>query len=261
MTETTTPGIRVDRQDRTAILTIDNPNRRNAIGRKIRQELYQILKELMADDAVGAIVLTGAGEHFSAGADISEMRERTIPEYRELHVEATMPIREMMGGRKPVIAAVEGIAFGGGLSLVCAADFVVASGTARFCSAFTRVGLLPDIGILYTLPKKIGRAKAAELMALALEFDAEEAFRMKLVTQVAKPGEALNEALALADSLAKNPPMSMALIKTALTSFNDSLHDSLKIEIDYQSVLRASSDHKEAVKAFMEKRPPAFAGQ
>ncbi len=166
-----------------------------------------------------------------------------------------------MTGRKPVIAAVEGIAFGGGLSLVCAADFVVASRTARFCAAFVRVGLLPDIGILWTLPQKIGRAKAAEFLSLATEFDAEEGHRLGLVSQVAEAGRALDDALALAESLMKNPPVSMALIKSALTSFNHSLNESLNVEIDYQSVLRATADHKEAVAAFMEKRAPRFSAQ
>jgi enoyl-CoA hydratase/carnithine racemase len=261
MTGVTTPCIRVDRQERTAILTIDNPKRRNAIARKLRQELNQAVKEAMADDGVGAVILTGAGGHFSAGADVSEMRERTIPEYRELHTESTRVIREITAGRKPVIAAVEGITFGGGLSLVCAADFVVASRTARFCAAFIRVGLLPDIGILWTLPQKVGRAKAAELMALATEFGADEALGMGLATQVSEPGHALDDALLLAESLIRNPPMSMAMIKSALTGFNHSLNESLNVEIDYQSVLRASTDHKEAVRAFLEKRAPVFSGQ
>jgi len=261
MSEDITPGIRLEKRGRTAILVIDNPKRRNAIARKLRQELNRFVKEAMADEEIGAIVLTGAGEHFSAGADISEMREREIPEYRQLHVESATAIRLMMTGRKPVIAAVEGIAFGGGLSLACAADFVVASRTARFCAAFIKVGLLPDIGILWTLPQKIGRAKAAEFLSLATEFDAVEGHRLGLVSQVAEAGKALDDALALADSLVKNPPVSMALIKSALTSYNHSLNESLNVEIDYQSVLRATADHKEAVAAFMEKRAPQFSAQ
>ncbi|MBD0417332.1 enoyl-CoA hydratase/isomerase family protein [Oryzicola mucosus] len=261
MTDTTSPGIRAEKRGRTAILTIDNPSRRNAIARKLRQELNGLVKEMLADESVAAIVLTGAGEHFSAGADISEMRERSIAEYRELHVESTTVVRLMMAGRKPVIAAVEGIAFGGGLSLACAADFVVASKTARFCAAFIKVGLLPDIGILWTLPQKIGRAKAAEFLALATEFDADEGHRLGLVSQISNPGHALTDALALAETLSKNPPVSMALIKSALTNSNHSLNESLNVEIDYQSILRATADHKEAVKAFLEKRPPEFSAQ
>ncbi|MCD2172228.1 enoyl-CoA hydratase/isomerase family protein [Rhizobium sp. C4] len=261
MTDTTKPGIKVETLNRVAIITIDNPSRRNAIGRSLRQGLHQALKASMENEEVGAIVLTGAGEHFSAGADISEMRERVIPEYRELHVESSLPILQMTSGRKPVIAAVEGVAFGGGLSLACAADFVVAARTARFCAAFMKIGLLPDIGILWTLPQKVGRAKATELLSLATEFSAEEAMHMGLVSQLSETGRALDDALALAQSLSANPPISTALIKSALTNFNHSLNESLNIEIEYQSVLRATADHKEAVNAFLEKRPPRFSAQ
>lgn len=261
MTETTTPGIRTETRDRIAILTIDNPARRNAIARTLRQELHRALKAALENEDIAAIILTGAGDHFCAGADISEMRERTLPESRELHIESSLPILQMTAGRKPVIAAVEGAAFGGGLSLVCAADFVVASRTARFCAAFMKIGLLPDIGILWTFPQKVGRAKATELLSLATEFDAEEAHRMGLVSQVTDAGKALEDALTLATALLNNPPVSIALIKSALTSFNHSLDQSLNIEIEYQSVLRATADHKEAVNAFLEKRPPRFSAQ
>jgi enoyl-CoA hydratase/carnithine racemase len=260
VTATPAPGVRVDRRGRVAILTIDNPMRRNALSRKLRQELSLAMKHAMADETVGAVILTGAGGHFSAGADISEMRERSVPEYRTLHDESAKAIREMLSGPKPVIAAVEGVAYGAGLSLACAADFVVSSRTARFCAAFIRVGLLPDIGILWTLPQKVGRAKAAELMALATEFDAEEAIRLGLASQLSEAGHALDDALVLADSLVKNPPIAMALTKSALTNFNHSLAESLNVEIDYQSILRATDDHQEAVRAFIEKRAPLFSG-
>lgn len=261
MTETTISRISLENRGNIAILTIDNQKRRNAISRKLRQELNHLLKTSMENDEIRAIILTGAGEHFSAGADISEMRERSIPDYRELHVESNAPIRLMMAGRKPVIAAVEGVAFGGGLSLVCAADFIVASQSARFCAAFIKMGFIPDIGILFTLAQKVGRAKATELLSLATEFNAEVAAGIGLVSQVTEAGKALEAAMTIAESLSKNPPVSMALIKSALTSFNHSLNESLNIEIDYQSVLRATADHKEAVSAFMEKRAPKFSAQ
>ena len=122
------------------------PVRRNALARHSRQELSLAIKRAMADETVGAVVLTGAGGHFSAGADISEMRERSVPEYRTLHEESAKVIREMLSGLNRSSRPVEGVAYGAGLSLACAADFVVSSRTARFCAAFIRVGLLPDIG-------------------------------------------------------------------------------------------------------------------
>ena len=123
------------------------------------------------------------------------------------------------------------------------------------------VGLLPDLGLLWTLPRKVGRAKAAEFMTLATEFDADEAMHLGLASQRSEEGHALDDALALADSLIKNPPLAMGLTKSALTSFNHSLTESLNVEIDYQSILRATADHQEAVRAFIEKRAPLFAGR
>lgn len=261
MNDISTPGIHTERHGRVGILKIHNPKRRNAINRHLRQELNRCVKEMMEDEGVVVVIITGAGDHFSAGADISEMRVRSIPEYQELHVESARAICDLMKGRKPVIAAVEGIAFGAGLSLVCAADFVVAARTARFCAAFMRVGLIPDMGMLWTLPEKVGRAKASELMALATEFGADEALQFGLASQIAAPGRALEDAITLAEGIGKNPPISMALIKSALTSFNHSFNDSLNVEVDYQSILRSTSDHREAVCAFMEKRVPEFSGK
>lgn len=262
MSEPIPNSIDVTRDGAVAIVTIHNPQRRNAMGRQLRQSLRDTVHRLMvADPASRAIVLTGAGEHFCAGADISEMTQRTILQSREILQESTDVIRDLQGGAKPVIAAVEGVAFGAGLSLAVACDYLVAAGSARFCAAFLRVGLVPDTGIFWTLPRKIGMTHARSMLSLANEIDGAEALRIGLANQLVAPGSALAAAIAYAHGLASNPPLAMALIKTALTSGAASMDASLRTEIDYQPILRQSQDHLEAAQAFGEKRAPVFTGQ
>ncbi|OAI94800.1 enoyl-CoA hydratase/isomerase family protein [Pseudomonas putida] len=262
MTEHTDERIQVSREGEVAIVTINNPLRRNAMGRQMRLALRNTLQQLMAADPESrAIVLTGAGSHFSAGADISEMTKRTVLQSREILAESCEVVRNMLGGPKPVVCAVEGVAFGAGLSLAVATDYLVAAADARFCAAFMRIGLIPDTGILWTLPKKIGPAKARELLSLAREIDATEALRIGLANRLVEPGQALPAAIAYARELAQQPPLAMALIKSALTFAADDMDASLRAEIDYQPLLRQSKDHLEAAHAFLEKRTPVFTGQ
>lgn len=254
--------IQVRRDGAVAIVTIANPERRNALGRQMRLALRETMHHLLvADPDSRAIVLTGAGGQFSAGADISEMTKRTVLQSREILNESCQVVRDMLGGPKPVISAVEGVAFGAGLSLAVATDYLVAASSARFCAAFLRIGLIPDTGILWTLPKKIGMSKARELLSLAHEIDGVEAGRIGLANLVVEPGQALGAAIAYAKQLAELPPLGMAFIKTALTFGSDDMEASLRAEIDFQPLLRQSHDHLEAANAFIEKRPPVFTGQ
>jgi enoyl-CoA hydratase/carnithine racemase len=245
-----------------AVVTLNAPQRRNALGREARIALASQLHHLMvAEPSVRAIVLTGAQGHFCAGADIGEFKPNTMLQGRrnlELGFEL---VGDLAGGPKPVVAAIEGVAFGMGLSLAVACDFVVAARTARFCAAFIRVGLLPDTGILWTLPKRVGMARARELLSLATELDGTEAARIGLANRLTAPGEALQEALGLAVELAAKPPLGMACLKTALSYRAQSLQDSLRAELDYQPLLRQTADSQEAARAFLEKRAPHFQGR
>jgi enoyl-CoA hydratase/carnithine racemase len=159
------------------------------------------------------------------------------------------------------VAAVEGVAFGAGLSLAVATDYVVAASNARFCAAFLRVGLIPDTGILWTLPEKIGMARAREMLSLATEIDGFRAGEMGLANEVVEPGAALAAAIEVARGLAAHPPLGVALLKAALTDGATTMNAALRAEIDYQPVLRQSKDHQAACRAFFDKSTPAFTGQ
>ena len=260
--EATSTEIRVDRDGDLAILVLDGPNKRNALGRKSRGDLQAVVRRLMHhENDVRAIVLTGAGDHFCAGADVSEMGKTSILRGRFNINESAETVRELAGGPKPIVAAVEGTAFGLGLSLAVACDFLVAARNARLCAVFARIGLMPDTGIFWTLPRKIGATQAREMMALTREVDGEEALAMGLADRLAEPGGALEEAKAMARQLAALPPMAVAFTKSALTFHAGSLDESLRAEIFYQPALRQSADHQEAARAFIEKRSPVFQGR
>lgn len=262
MSEFNDERIQVSRDGDVAIVTINNPERRNAMGRQMRQALRDTIHQLMvADPQSRAIVLTGAGGQFSAGADISEMTKRTVLQSREILNESCQVVRDMLGGPKPVVSAVEGVAFGAGLSLAVATDYLVAASNARFCAAFLRIGLVPDTGVLWTLPKKIGPGKAREMLSLAREIDGIEAGRIGLANRVVEPGQALQAAIEQARIFAQYPPLGTALIKSAVTFSADNMDAALRAEVDYQPLLRQSRDHLEAATAFVEKRQPVFTGQ
>ena len=244
-----------------AVVTIDFPSRRNAFSLAIRKALYAHLDQLMYHDpSCRAIVLTGAGGAFCAGGDISEMKDRSVLESRE-RSRLTLGVFELMAtGPKPMVAAVEGPAMGAGLALAAACDIVVASREARFCAAFVRVGLLPDTGLYWSLPRRVGASQARQLMMTGREFGGEEAVRLGLSNHLVEPGGALAAACVQAGRYLAMPPLAQAHIRLTLAKGSDSLEQAIQSEAELQPLMRRTVDHKEAVAAFMEKRKPAFVG-
>jgi enoyl-CoA hydratase/carnithine racemase len=244
-----------------AIMTMNNPKRLNAFNMKMRQAMYARLLEIVENEECRAIVLTGAGGNLCAGGDISEMQRRKIIEGR-LRVDLpTRIFKLLVTGPKPVIVAVEGNCMGAGVSFVAASDYAVAASDAKFGCAWIKVGLMPDVGGIWSIPRKIGHRKAMELCALADTFDADEALRLQLVNKLCEPGRALDEAIEVARRFAKNPPVAMALMKAALNIGNDSIDQAINTEVNHQSVLMNTEDFGEAAQAFMEKRKPNFTGK
>ena len=248
------------REGAVAILTLNYPARRNAYCLQMRTQLRERLEAAMADAEVRAIVLTGADGHFCAGGDVSEMAQRTLLENRERWQLVTALIRLIALGPKPVVAAVEGAAMGAGLSLAALADYTVAAQDAKFGAAFIKLGLLPDMGLLWSLQHRVGRAKAREILGLARVLDGAEAARIGLANEAVAPGQALARATAVAQEYALLPPLAAALLKDALAQGVDSLEAALRSETEFQAVAMGSQDHAEAVQAFTGKRAPKFSG-
>lgn len=253
--------IDVTTQDGIATVTINNPARRNALDMAMRQSLGEALSDLMADRQCRVVILAGAAGHFSAGADVTQMADRTMPETRAVIDSSNTPIRTIINGPKLVIAAVEGVAAGAGMSLAAACDVVVAAKNARFIPSFMKIGLMPDMGLMWTLPQRVGSRLAKKIMVLAQPVSGEEAEPIGLADRVVDAGQTLSAARDIAAEHAGVAPLGLAFIKMAFANGCATLEDALRTEIDYQAVLRESQDHKGAAAAFLAKRPFGFTGR
>jgi 2-(1,2-epoxy-1,2-dihydrophenyl)acetyl-CoA isomerase len=251
-------GLLVERRDRVAVLTLNRPQKMNALQAETVDQLRQSLQEAAADEAIGAAVITGAGRGFCAGADL----EFADPDVRRLLREHYAPLIEAMGELElPIVAAINGTVAGVGISIALACDIALAAAEAKFVLAFTRVGLIPDGGMTWVLPRLLGRARAFELMALSKRLDAPEALELGLVNRLAKSDDLLDEALALAAELAAGP-RAIGLLKRALRASPDrDLPAQLELEADLQREAVASADFSEAIAAFRDKREPKFSGR
>ena len=264
MTDKTSP-VTVARHDDAVILTLDDPGGINSISDEMRAELLEAIEAAHADPQVRAIVLTGAGGNFSAGGNLKQMqtpgggsdpdrfRRRLMPLHRVVEL--------IVGGPKPVVAAVEGIAFGAGLSLAAACDHVVASDSARFAASFGKVGLTADCGLVWTLPQRTGLSIARDMLLTARQVAADEALRIGIIDQLVPAGGALEAALAKAAEYRPVAPLSIAAMKYAFAQGPGSLAETLSLERQQQPMLSMTQDHHEGIAAFKEKRAPAFIGK
>lgn len=257
-----TDGLRVEVDGPVATLTLDRPAALNALTVPIKVALREALESIAADREVRAVVLTGAGRAFCAGQDLAERDE---PDAAPLEIEVRERynpiIRALRSMGQPVIAAVNGVAAGAGASLAFACDLRIASEEARFVLAFGRIGLVPDSGATWFLPRLVGPAKAAELALVGDPVDAAQALRLGLVSKVVPGPELMSEARALAERLAAGAPLALALTKGALQrSMTIDLDQALEGEAKLQGIAGASADHAEGLAAFREKRPPRFSG-
>jgi enoyl-CoA hydratase/carnithine racemase len=244
-----------------SVVTLNNPKTRNALSRDLLLLLADKLEALRTDTSCRALVLTGADGQFCSGGDVSGMAaERPLPVGRERMVIAHRVVRLIVEMGKPVVAAVEGYAAGAGFSLAMAADCVLASGSAKFVSSFAKVSLLPDLGLMWTLPQRVGLAQAKRLLMSARVVAAEEALRLGVADELCEAGQAVQRAREVAAELAAHAPISVALLKAAYARGINTLGDALAYEMDNQAALYLTQDHREAVAAFMEKRPPVFRG-
>ena len=245
------------REGATAILTLNYPERRNALAVPMRKCLVDALEAIEADRALRAIVITGAGGTFSAGGDISGMDVADLAAGRERFRLTHHLVRLLIKGSKPVIAAVEGWCVGAGLSVAMCCDTVVAAEDARFATGFGKIGLVADLGLLHTLPARVGQGRARQILLFGDPVDARQAAVIGMVDHVVPSGTTLRAALDRAALFHGAAPLPVAMTKQYLAT---GLDEALDWERDTQSALFLTADHAEGRAAFLAKRTPLFNG-
>lgn len=252
--------------DGVAVLTLNRPDRMNSFNTLMHGEVRAALKQVKKDASVRCLLITGNGRGFCAGQDLSDRNvdpNAEMPNLGESIEQNYNPlIRTLQGLEMPVICAVNGVAAGAGANIALACDIVLAARSASFIQAFCKIGLIPDSGGTWTLPRLVGHARATALAMLGDRISAEQAQSWGMIWQVVDDEQLKDEALALAKRLATQPTKGLALIKRALqASWNNSFDEQLDLERDLQTLAGRTEDYREGVKAFMEKRHPEFKGK
>jgi enoyl-CoA hydratase/carnithine racemase len=262
--------ILVDRQGRVAILTLDEPESRNALSPAIVRELCNFLASANADASLSCVVLTGAGKAFCSGGNVKDMRDGNDPMYagsphdmQEGYRSGAQMITKLFHELDvPVIAAVNGAAIGAGCDLACMCDIRIGSTEARFAESFMRVGLVSGDGGAWLLPRVVGVPRALEMTLTCRMLDAAEALEWGLVTRVVHPDKLIEAALEMARRIAELPPRSIRLNKRLIVqSLDMTLTGSLELSAAFQAIVQNTADQKEAVNALLEKRSPNFVGR
>jgi 2-(1,2-epoxy-1,2-dihydrophenyl)acetyl-CoA isomerase len=249
-------------EESVAVVTLNQPDRLNAISRSMAARLVSILHRLRDDDAVKAVVLTGAGKAFCAGAQLDALgRAITRTQRKQPMGDFAAVTRAIVDVDKPVIAAITGVAVGAGLSYALAADRRIADPTARLSAIFVKRGMAPDCGMSFLLPRIVGLSNALHLVTTGAMVGADEALHMGLVDEIAEPGGALERALTYARELATGPSAAVELARRAVyQALESSLDQALDFEAWVSSVVHTTTDSVEGRTSFMERRPARFTG-
>jgi enoyl-CoA hydratase len=255
-------NVLLERRDRIAIITINRPDKLNALNIATRKELAEALDELRDDREIRVVVITGAGEKaFVAGADINEFAGRTAVEQR-----AVMKAKSIFTAAgdfpKPIIAMIKGFCLGGGCELALACDIRIASERAKFGQPEINLGIIPGGGGTQRLTRLIGEGKAMQMILTGEMIDAQEALRLGLVNEVHPAAELEAKTMEMASKIAEKSPVALAMAKTSVkNAARTNLREGLDHEVDLFALCFSSEDKEEGVRAFLEKRKPEFKGR
>ncbi len=254
---------RIERRGAVELWTIDGADRRNAISMAMLRELRALVARAGQDRGLRAVVLTGSGDKaFCAGADLKERASMSAEDVHAFHAGLRAALRGIEQAPQPFVAALNGAALGGGLELALACDLRIASDAAQLGLPEVSLGIIPGGGGTQRLPRLVGAARAKDLVLTARRIGAAEAAAMGLVSRVAPAARLLDEALALAEQVARNAPVSLRQAKRAIDGgFHLPLEEALDLENRLYQDCLATKDRVEALRAFAEKRPPVFTGE
>lgn len=249
-----------------AVITLNRPKQLNSFNPEMHKALKRALKQAEADDSVRAVLLTGAGRGFCAGQDLNDRNVNSgaeMPDLGESIEKYYNPlIKQISNMPKPVIAAVNGVAAGAGANIAFACDIVFAAQSASFIQAFCKIGLVPDSGGTWVLPRLIGSARAKALMLLGDKVTASQAQEWGMIWQCVEDEALIETAMSVANHLATQPTKGLGFIKHALNhSSENSLEDQLNMEKDLQRLAGQTDDYREGIAAFFDKRAPEFKGK
>lgn len=250
-------------QQGVGIITFNRPDKFHSFNTAMAKQLQKALDEMDTDESVRCILITATGKAFCAGQDLSEAIDPNGPGIEQIVDENYNPvIRRFRSINKPILCAVNGVAAGAGANIAIACDIVIAAESATFVQAFSKIGLIPDSGGTFILPRLIGLQRSAALMMLADKLTAAEAVQMGMIYKSYPDTEFADAAMAMAVKLASMPTKGLALTKQLLNAaFTNSLEEQLQMEMKVQAQAAATADHQEGVKAFLEKRTPVFQGR
>ena len=250
-------------KDGVAIIVLNRPDKFNSFNREMVLQLQQVLDDCNNDKSIRAIYITGNGKAFCAGQDLGELTGENPPPFEQILSEHYNPIiTRLRNIAKPIVCGVNGVAAGAGANIALACDVVVASTSASFIQAFSKIGLIPDSGGTFTLPRLIGWQKASALMMLGDKVSAIDAEKMGMIYKIFSEETFAEESIKIATTLASMPTMGLAYTKQALNaSLQNNLQQQLQVEDELQYKAANTKDYAEGVAAFVEKRLPNFIGE